>query len=325
MPALRAYLSLRALLLGRLLREVGWLRLAVLGPVLVALGGRVLEVTAGSVPGQWALAGSVVLTLTSAHRQRADLRFLCITAPGYRPWLAVEYGLLAVPGAVALLAMGNWAAGGVVLALAPLAVLVPAGPNARSTRQRVRSVFRSEAFEWVSSLRQGGLLLWPLLVGAAMWQHQAAVGPVLALAGWLLRVVGSYGVPEPATMLALAARTPGQFLRRRLVLGVGYAGLTAAPLLWLLGWGPAGVGGGAAGAVGGAWLGLVALVILTKYAFYPNTVHIRVSQGLVVALGVAGVGHPAYPPLLLVVIGGLVWQSQRRLRAVLGNAVTTEQ
>jgi hypothetical protein len=29
-------------------------------------------------------------------------------------------------------------------------------------------------------------------------------------------------------------------------------------------------------------------------------------------------GHPAYPVLLLVAVGGLIWQSQRRLRAVLG-------
>jgi hypothetical protein len=59
------------------------------------------------------------------------------------------------------------------------------------------------------------------------------------------------------------------------------------------------------------------MVILTKYAFYPNAGHIRTTQGLVLAVGLLGAWHPAYPPLMLVSAAGLVWQSQRRLRAVL--------
>jgi hypothetical protein len=30
-------------------------------------------------------------------------------------------------------------------------------------------------------------------------------------------------------------------------------------------------------------------------------------------------GHPVYPVLLLVAVGGLIWQSQRRLRTILGE------
>jgi hypothetical protein len=118
-------------------------------------------------------------------------------------------------------------------------------------------------------------------------------------------------------MLALAARTPRQFLRRRLALGLGYAAATAAPLWLLLGAGPA--GWGAALAVALFWLTLVGMLILTKYAFYPNASHIRTTQGLVLAVGLLGAWHPAYPPLMLTIAVGLVWQSQRRLREVLGD------
>ncbi|MEJ7660807.1 MAG: hypothetical protein WKG07_14910 [Hymenobacter sp.] len=85
---------------------------------------------------------------------------------------------------------------------------------------------------------------------------------------WLLVLLAVYGTPEPVTMLALAARSPGQFLRRRLALGLGYAAASALPFGLLLGVGPA--GWGAALAVSLFWLALVAMLILTKYAFYPN-------------------------------------------------------
>jgi len=71
--------------------------------------------------------------------------------------------------------------------------------------------------------------------------------------------------------------------------------------------------------VGLFWLGLVGLIILTKYAFYPNALHIRTTQALVVGVALTSAGNPVYPVLLLVAVGGLSWQSQRRLRTVLGN------
>jgi hypothetical protein len=129
---------------------------------------------------------------------------------------------------------------------------------------------------------------------------------------WLLLGAACYGTPEPLGMLAIAARTPEQFLRRRLGLGLGYAALTAAPFWLLMGAGPAGVG--AAVAVALCWLVLLAMVMLAKYAFYPNATHIRTTQSMLLAIG-----HPAYPPLMLVALGGLVWQSRRRLRAILGT------
>ncbi|HEX8656420.1 MAG TPA: hypothetical protein VF690_02745, partial [Hymenobacter sp.] len=291
MQATSAYLIMRRRLLGRLLREIGWLRLAILVPVLAAALGRLLEVAAPHPQGQWALPVGFALWLASAHRQRADLRFLAISAPGHWRWLAVEYTLVALPLAGVLLLFNAWGAAGLTLGLAPGVALLPPGREARSTLYRWRSVFRSEAFEWVSGLRRGGAWLWMALLAGAVWQHESPLGPVLALAGWLLVVASYYGVPEPLTMLALAARTPKQFLCRRLGLGLGYAALTAAPLLWLLAMGPVGAGG--ALGVGLVWLGLVALIILTKYAFYPNAVHIRITQGLVVSVALAMPGHPA--------------------------------
>ncbi|MDO7847390.1 hypothetical protein Q5H92_13555 [Hymenobacter sp. M29] len=317
MMPLRAYLLLRGRLLLRLLREVGAVRLALLGPVLLILTGRALLLAAPHPLGQWAVPALLAFTLASAHRQRADLRFLATSAPGFRRWLAAEYALLALPVVVVLLAFGDGGAAALTLVLAPGAAALPPARESRSMRQRARSLFRSEAFEWVSGMRTGGLWAWPLLLAGAVWQHEAPLGPALALLGWLLVLLASYGTPEQLTMLAMAARGPGAFLRRRLVLGVGYAALTGAPFFWLLGAGPAGVGGTLA--VGVFWLGLVALLILAKYAFYPNAVHIRTTQALVVGVALALPGNPVYPVLLLVAVGGLIWQSQRRLRAVLGD------
>ena len=117
-------------------------------------------------------------------------------------------------------------------------------------------------------------------------------------------------------MLLLAARPPGAFLRRRLLLGLGYAALTGAPFGWLLAAGPVGVGG--ALGVGAVWLGLLALLILTKYAFYPNAVHIRTTQALLLGMTVTMLGHPVYLALMLVATGGLIWQSRRRLVSIVG-------
>lgn len=321
MRELRAYLLLRMNLIIRFLLEIGWVRLALLVPALLAVVGRGLVTAAANSYGQWAVPGAMVLLLASAHRQRADLRFLAISAPLHRRWLAVEYVLWAVPAAAVLALFKDWGAAVLTLLLAPVAAAAPPVREVRNTRHRGRSVFRSEAFEWVSGLRAGGGWAWAALLAGALWQHETPLGPVLALGGWLLVVLACYAVPEPVTMLALAARGPGQFLRRRLLLGLGYAGLTAAPLVWLLASGPAGLAGAAA--VSLAWLGLVGLIILTKYAFYPNALHIRTTQALVVGLALALPGNPVYLPLLAAVTGGLIWQSQRRLRTVLGNAKST--
>ena len=319
-PALQplsVYLNLRRRLLGRQLREVGALRLALLVPMLLVVVGRGLALAAGHPDWQWAVPLIAALLLTSAHRQRADLGFLAISAPGHRRWLAVEYGLWALPVAVVLALFKDGGAAVLTLGLAPWVAGLPAAREAQSTRRHGQSLFRSEAFEWVSGLRGGSGWAWPLLLAGAVWQHKSPLGPVLALGGWLLVVAANYGVPEPITMLVLAARSPRQFLGRRLGLGLGLAGLTAAPFLWLLAVGPAGVGGALALAL--FWLGLVGLIILTKYAFYPNALHIRTTQALVVSVALLLPGNPVYPVLLLVAVGGLIWQSQRRLRAVLGD------
>lgn len=317
MPATRAYLHLRARSLGRQLRELGWLRLALLGPLLLAVLANALGRSAPHPQGRWAVPVVLAGLLLSMHRPRADLRFLSMAAPGFRRWLAAEYALLALPVALVLLAFGAWGAALLTLALAPLVAWAPPAREARSTRQRPRSLFRSEAFEWVSGMRASwGGLVWLGLLALAAWQHRSPLGPVLALGAWLLVVLACYGVPEPLSMLALAARSADGFLRRRLLLGLGHGALTAAPFLWLLGCGPAGPGG--ALAVGLAWLALAGLLILTKYAFYPYALQIRLTQALVLGVALALPGNPVYPPLLVVSVGGLLWQSRRRLRQVLG-------
>ncbi|HEX8329280.1 MAG TPA: hypothetical protein VF629_17225 [Hymenobacter sp.] len=316
MQGLRAYLLIRSLLVGRLLREVGWVRLLLLAPMLAAVVGRALFMAAGHPQGRWAVPFAVVLLLGSAHRQRTDLRFLAGCALHYRHWLAAEYGLWALPAATVLAFFSAWGAAALTLCLAPLAAWAPAASHSDNVRTRISGLVRSEAFEWVSGLRAGGAWAWPVLLAGALWWHDMPLAPVFGLVGWLFVVVSCYGVPEPLTMLAVGARSPRQVLRRPLLLGLTYAALTAAPFWWLLAAGPVGVAG--AVAVAAIWLGTVALLIMTKYAFYPNATHIRTTQGLLVSIALLLPGNPVYPVLLLVAAGGLAWQSQRRLAAILG-------
>lgn len=320
MSFIQAYLHLRVRLLLRLLREIGVVRLALLGPLLALALARGLVLALTHAGFEWAVPLLAAQTLAAAHRGRADLRFLAISAPGFRRWLAVEYALVALPLALVAGVFGHWAAAALTVGLAAAAGFLPPAREAAGGGLR-RSRVRSEAFEWVSGLRGVRAWAWPLLLAGAWWQRATPLGPVVALAGWLLVLVGFFGTPEPVTMLTLAARTPGQFLRRRLVLGLGYAGLSAVPLLGLLALGP--VGPGPALGVGLVWLGLLALMLLTKYAFYPNATHIRTTQALVLGVALLLPMHPAYPVLLLVAVGGLIWQSRRRLRAVLGLSPAT--
>lgn len=317
---LAAYARLRLRAVRRLAWEVGWWRLALLLPFGLMGVGNALVAAARHPVGRWVAPVLVAWTLLSAHRQRADYRFLATVAPDCRPWLAAEYALLTLPVALALGALRAGGPAVLALGLAALVAWVPPAREDQASRHRWRSPFRSEAFEWVSGMRATkGLILWPVLVGVATWQRALPLVPLGALLAWLLVLLAGYGTPEPVTMLAVAARSARQFLRRRLALGLGYAAATAAPLWVLLGLGPAGWVGALVVAL--AWLGLVALLLLAKYAFYPNATHIRLTQALVVAEALLLVGEPIYPVLLLVAAGGLVWQSRRRLRRELGEEV----
>jgi hypothetical protein len=311
-----AYLRLRLRLLGRLLREIGAIRLALLLPFIVMSVGQALVVAGQHRWGRWAVPLVVAWLLLAAHRRRGDYRFLATTAPNFKNWLAWEYAWLALPVALVLLALRAYGPAGLLLLLAPLAAWAPPASEDRASRRRWRSPFRSEAFEWVSGMRATkGLWLWPVLAGLAGWQRASPLGPLAALLAWLLVLLACYGTAEPATMLAMAARSPGQFLRRRLGLGLAYAAATAAPFWGLLVGGPAGWGGALAVAV--AWLALVALFILSKYAFYPTETHFRSIQSLVLAVALLLIGNPLYPVLLLVAAGGLPWQARRRLRQLI--------
>ncbi|WP_460583667.1 hypothetical protein [Hymenobacter arcticus] len=311
---------MRLILLGRLLLEIGWLRLLLAVPLLLLGLLQTLASLSKQPHGLWAVPLLVGWTVLGAHRQRADAQWLATVAPAHRPWLAWEYALLTLPMALGLLALRAYGPAALLPGLAALVAWVPPARPPAATRHRWRSLFRSEAFEWVGGARATkALWIWPLLVALAAWQRASALAPIVALVAWLLVVLVCFGTPEPVTMLALAARTPRQFLRRRMALGLGYAAATALPFWLLLGAGPA--GWGSALGVALFWLTLAGMVILTKYAFYPNASHIRLTQGLVLAVGLMGAWHPAYPPLMLTIAAGLVWQSQRRLRQVLGDSI----
>ena len=205
MNSLRAYLHMRRRLLGRLLLELGWWRLLILGVMLLAVVGKALATAAGSNYGQYAVPAALLLFVSSVHRQRADLDFLRLSAPTYRAWLAAEYALLALLVAIWLLLLGRPGAALLTGLLPPLAAGLPAAVP-RAVRHRRRNAFRNEAFEWVSGFRAaGGWLVWAALLGLAAWQPRHPMLPALALAGWALCCTSFYGAPEPLPWLQNAS------------------------------------------------------------------------------------------------------------------------
>ncbi|MBO0358958.1 hypothetical protein J0X19_13450 [Hymenobacter sp. BT186] len=307
---MKAYFLLRWRVLSRQLVELGWWRPLLLAPVLIAAAGNALVVLSRHPTACWLLPPLLFLLTTSQHRRRADLEFLHLAAPDFRKWVAAEYAFWTVPVMLVLLGFGQFGAAALAIALVPLAAWLPPARARTSTRHR-RSVFRSEAFEWVSGFRQtkagwvwGGLLL------TACWWHQYPLAPALALGAWVLTLSALYATPEPWTMLLPALRQPGAWLRRRVGLGLLYFVLTAAPFAWLMGAASAGWGG----AVALLWgVAVLIMVVLTRYAFYPHALLVRLTQGAVVAVACLLFGHPVYPVLLLVAFFGLIWKSRRQL------------
>jgi hypothetical protein len=177
----RAYLALRLRLLGRLLREIGWWRLALVGALLGLGLLQTLETLRTHPAGRWLVPLLVGWSVATAHRRREDAQFLTGLAPDHRPWLAAEYVLLALPAALGLLALRAPGAAALTLGLAALAAWLPPARAGAATRHRWRSPFRSEAFEWVGGMRASqGLWLWPVLVGLVAWQRAVPLAPVVA-------------------------------------------------------------------------------------------------------------------------------------------------
>lgn len=306
---MKAYLLLRWRVLERQLAELGWWRILLLGALLVITLGMALVTLSRHTAGQWLLPPVAFLLTSSQHRQRTDLDFLHLTAPRFRPWLAVEYALWSLPVAVVLCGFGRVGAALLTLALVPLVAWMPPARR-RSTAQQAHSLFRSEAFELVSGTRQLGVRwAWLLLILGAWWWRQYAVAPAVALGVWVLLLASVYATPEPWTMLLPALRQPRAWLWWRVGMALLYFALTAAPFAWLLGTTRAG-GAGALLLWGGA---VQAMVVLARYAFYPNALLVRLTQGAVVAVACLLFGHPVYPVLLLVAFFGLMWKSHQQL------------
>ncbi|RPD48614.1 hypothetical protein DNI29_08345 [Hymenobacter sediminis] len=309
---MRNYLLLRARLLGRLLRELGWWRLLLLGTLLGLSTVRALVVAAGSPTVVWVVPVVVAGLAWSFHRQREDITFLELMAPRFRPWLAAEYALLTLPVVLLLLGLGRVEAAGLTVALTAAVALAPPAKD-KAGRFRRGSLFRSVAFEWVGGSRRGWLpLLWLALLGAAAATRYTATGPVLAIIGWLLVLLEVYGPAEPWTLLLPVLHARGQWLRSRVGWGLLYFGLTVAPLAAVLALSPAGVGGTIALLF---WCAVVlTMVVLAKYAFYPHATLSRLTQAGAVVVGLSVVGsNPAYSALLAACFLGLMLKSYRRL------------
>ncbi|MBX0289947.1 hypothetical protein K3G63_05820 [Hymenobacter sp. HSC-4F20] len=306
------YLLLRGRLLGRLLRELGWVRLLLLGTLLGLVAARALVLAAAHAGAAWTVPLVVAGLIVSTHRQRADLPFLRLMVPAFRRWLAAEYALLSLPAALLLLAYGRVVPGLLTPLLAAGAALAPPA-TARSARRRRASLFRSVAFEWVSAGRQGGVGLgWVGLLTLALLTRHTATGPALALVGWVLVLLEVYGPAEPWTWLLPVLTSPRRWLAARVGWALLYFGLTVAPLAAVLLISRAG-GGATAGLL--LWASAVATtVVLAKYAFYPHATLGRLTQAGAVVVGFSIVGsNPAYGALWAACFLGLVVKSQRRL------------
>ncbi len=292
---------------------MGWWRPLLLAPVLIAAIGNALVVLSKHQTAQWLLPLLLFFLTISQHRRRADLGFLHLAAPNFRQWLAAEYVLWSVPVVLVLLAFGRLEVAALTVALVPLAAWVPPARPQTSTQHR-RSVFRSEAFEWVSGFRQTRAgWVWGGLVLAASWWHQYPLAPALAIGAWVLTLSALYATPEPSSMLLPALRQPSHWLRRRVALALLYFVLTAAPFTWLMGTASAGWGSAAALLLWG--VAVLVMVVLVRYAFYPHALLVRLTQGAVVSVACLLFGHPVYPVLLLVTFFGLIWKSNRQLSA----------
>lgn len=308
---MKDYLLLRLRTHTRQWAELGWWRALFLLSILAGAVAQLLQLLAVAPAAQWALPPLLLLTVATAHRRRADLAFLQLSAPRYHRWLAAEYAIYGLLGALLLLPGGHWGGAALSLLPPPLAAMLP--PAAARTARGRRGLLRAEAFEWVSGMRRRrGWLCWLLLLLAAGGLRQHTALPALALAAWALITASFYDHPEPVEMLLTGARSPGHWLRGRLGWAAVFFGLTAAPFLALLGMGAAGWGGAVAVLL---WCLLVlGLVVLAKYTFYPHATITRYAQGGVVALSFLILAHPVYPALLAAVALGLVWRSRHRLR-----------
>ncbi|TGE24644.1 hypothetical protein E5K00_05365 [Hymenobacter aquaticus] len=308
---MKAYLRLRLRILGRQLAELGWLRLLLLGGVLVLTLGKVLELLLARPALQWAAPPLALLATWPGHRRRTDTGFLQIASPAYRQWLLAEYVLWLWPVWGLLLGLGYWAA---ALATVVAVLPVPFLPVARSTGRRWprRSLLRSEVFEWVSGFRQlGGWACWLAGLAVAGWQHASTVVPAVVLGGWSLLVTFCYTTPEPTDMVTIYGRGATAFWWRKLALAAVFYLLTAAPFFVLLGLSPAAWPGATALLAWG--LLTVSMSVMAKYSFYPQPTLVRLTQGGIVAVALLPLLNAQYAPILVAVFGGLIWKSRQRL------------
>ena len=305
---MKNYLLLRLKLLGRELVEVGWLRLLLLGPMLLAALLEALRLTAKMPPSQWLLPFVGAGMCWAIHRQRPDLAFLHGAAPNSRRWLLAEYTLLQLPIVGVLLARGAWLPAALALALVPLITHTSGWRPTLPARKKTNS-WRSEAFEWVSGYRKtGAWLIWLLGFGVAAWQRHST-GAALVPIVWTLVVSFFYFTPEDPLMLLQYPGRSGGFLRRKLGLALGFYLLTSLPFAVLLGTGAVTWGGVLALLLWGSLV--LTMVILAKYAFYP---HAEPMQAGVIGLALLVAVNSVYVALLAAAGGGLIWKSRRHLR-----------
>lgn len=304
---MKNYLMLRLKLLRRELVELGWLRLLLLGPMLLAVLLEGLRLTSKMPPTQWLLPFIGVGACWATHRQRPDLMFLHGAAPQSRRWLLAEYALLQLPIVGVLLTRGAWLPAALALALLPLITHTPGRQPALPARKKT-SVWRSEAFEWVSGYRKtGAWLIWLLGLGVAAWQRQST-GAALVPIGWTLVVSSFYFTPESRLMLLQYPGRLGGFLRRKLGLALRFYLLTSLPFAILLGTGAVTWGGALALLLWGTLV--LVMVIMAKYAFYP---HAEPMQAGVIGLALLVAVNSVYVALLAAAGGGLIWKSRRHL------------
>ena len=141
------FLELHARQLGRLLKELGWVRSLI---VLALLAFALVRTYTLEPPLTYALAALLVFLLASLHVSRKDHAFLKILNVRRYQLFAVEYHLLATPFYAGFLLNGHWVELLAVLVAVSFIPLLDVSIRRKANKARSLAIIPPEAFEWKS-------------------------------------------------------------------------------------------------------------------------------------------------------------------------------
>ncbi|MEM1320933.1 MAG: hypothetical protein AAGG75_11795 [Bacteroidota bacterium] len=178
----RTILSIRLRQLYRIGKDVGWVLLLLLCPVLLIFGLRLLEIVRDSNRPEVGIG--FLLLLISIHYTRKDLALLLQIDLDYRRLFAVEYSLGLLPfSLIMLIVVSDWKNPLLLQLGAPLVALLPRRIQ-QSNRQKSARLLRylpRAAFEWRIGLGRLWLPLGTVYIAGLLLAHFVATVPLIIL------------------------------------------------------------------------------------------------------------------------------------------------